>query len=274
MKPLQHLIHEPKNGSVVGNLGMVGFRAACHRGRRQPPDQPASHRHTGRGVRAHGIGHSANGAHRSDPDVSDNAAIRRGRDRRLPRLRPALGGRMTSEPLLARRLLEAVGDPEAPRTVADEAAAELPEVSVRLGVPPSRALPIETFEGMRADDLSPAAWLYLLEYRNAEEPEIPADVLEALFLEYSNAAVRFRLVRGALGQPRTRARYTAALEKQVEPENIATRPESWPKQRLDALHARRGRGIDREASIETSVPRRTPSRTTAAGGGESRWELP
>ena len=144
---------------------------------------------------------------------------------------------MTSELLLARRLLEAVVDPDAPRTVADEAAAELAELSVRLGVPPGRALPIETFEGMRADDLSPAAWLYLLESGNAEEPEIPVDILEALFLECSDAAIRFRLVRGALGHPRTRARYIAALERQPEPENIATLPESWPKQRLDALQS-------------------------------------
>ena len=144
---------------------------------------------------------------------------------------------MTSELLLARRLLEAVVDPDAPRTVADEAAAELAEVSVRLGVPAGRALPIETFEGMRADDLSPAAWLYLLENGNAEEPEIPVDILEALFLECSDTAVRFRLVRGALGQPRTRARYVDALEMQPEPENIATLPESWPKQRLDTLES-------------------------------------
>ena len=85
------------------------------------------------------------------------------------------------------------------------------EVSVRLGVPPGSALPIETFEGMRADDLSPAAWLYLLESVNAEELEIPGDILKAIFLECSDAAIRFRLVRGALGQPRTHARYVAAL---------------------------------------------------------------
>ena len=144
---------------------------------------------------------------------------------------------MTSELLLARRLLEAVVNPEAPRTVAEEAAAELAEVSDRLGVPPGRALPIETFEGMRVDDLSPAAWLYLLDSGNAEELEIPADILQAVFLQSSDAAIRFRLVNGALGQPRTRARYIAALEKQPEPENIATLPESWPKQRLDALQS-------------------------------------
>ena len=119
--------------------------------------------------------------------------------------------------------------------MADEAAAEMAEVSVRLGVPPGSALPIETFEGMRADDLSPAAWLYLLESVNAEELEIPGDILEAIFLECSDAAIRFRLVRGALGQPRTHARYVAALRVHPEPVNIAMLPASWPKQRLDML---------------------------------------
>jgi len=144
---------------------------------------------------------------------------------------------MTSELLLARRLLEAVVDPDSPRTVGDEAAAELAEVSIRLDVSPGRALPIETFEGMRADDLSPAAWLYLLENGDADEPEIPVDILEALFLECSDAAIRFRLVRGVLGHPRTRSRYIAALEEQPEPENISTLPDSWPKQRLDTLQS-------------------------------------
>lgn len=144
---------------------------------------------------------------------------------------------MNFELLLARRLIEAVVDPDAPRTVADEAAAELAEVSVRLGVSPSRALAIETYDGMRPNDLSHAAWLYFLENSDADEPEIPADILEALFLECSDAAIRFRLVRGALGHPRTRARYIAALEEQPEPENIATLPDSWPKKRLDALQS-------------------------------------
>ena len=154
---------------------------------------------------------------------------------------------MTSELLLARRLLEAVAGPEEPRMAADEAAAELAEVSVRLGVPPRRGLFIETFEGMTADDLSPAAWLYLLESGNAEELEIPADILEAIFLECSDVAIRFRLVRGSLGQPRTHMRYDDALLEQPEPENIATFPESWPKQRLETLQ------ILAETSPETNV---------------------
>ena len=143
---------------------------------------------------------------------------------------------MTLELLLARRLLEAVVDLDGPQTLADEAAVELAEVGVRLGVPPGRVLPIETFVGMRADDLSPAAWLYLLEGRvNEEELEIPADILEAIFFECSDAATRFRLVRGALGQPWTRARYAAALRMHPEPENVEMLPESWPKQHLDKL---------------------------------------
>ena len=139
---------------------------------------------------------------------------------------------MTRELLLARRLLEAVVDLNAPRALADEAAVELAEVGVRLDVPPGRVLPIETFEGMRADDLSPAAWLYLLEGISAEDLEIPADILEAIFLECSDTATRFRLVRGALGQPRTRALYAAALRLHPEPENAEVLPESWPKRRL------------------------------------------
>lgn len=142
---------------------------------------------------------------------------------------------MTSKLLLARRLLEAVADPDRPRTMADEAAAELAEVSVRLGVMPSRTLLIETFEGMRVDDLSPTAWLYVLESGNSEELEIPADILEALFLECSDCAIRFRLVKGSLSQPRTVERYVAALERQPEPENIVLLPESWPKLRLETL---------------------------------------
>ena len=142
---------------------------------------------------------------------------------------------MTLELLLARRLLEAVVDLDAPGTLSDEAAVELTEVSVRLGVPHGRVPPIETFQGMRAGDLSPAVWLYLLEGVNAEELEIPAEILEAVFIECSDAIVRFRLVRGALGQPRTRARYAAALRMFPEPENIEMLPESWPKQHLDKL---------------------------------------
>ena len=162
---------------------------------------------------------------------------------------------MTSELLLARRLLEAVVDPDAPPTVADEAAAELAEVNVRLGLPPGRTLSIETFDGMRADDMSPAAWLYLLENGDAEEPEIPVDVLETLFIEYSDAAIQFRLVRGALGHPRTRARYTAALEEQPEPENIATLPESWPKHRLDALQslAETLKGVEAQDALQEFI---------------------
>lgn len=144
---------------------------------------------------------------------------------------------MTFELLLARRLLEAVVDPDASRQAAEEAAAELIEVNARVGVPPGRPLRVETFEGMRADDLSPAAWLYLLENRHNEEPEIPAEILEAVFLEYSDAAVRFRLVSGALGQPQTRARYAVALEKDPSPDSIATLPDSWPKRRVEALAA-------------------------------------
>lgn len=144
---------------------------------------------------------------------------------------------MTYELLLARRLLEAVADPDAPQAAAEEAVAELVEANIRHGVAPGRTILIPTFEGMGPQDLSPAAWLYLLENRTSEEPEIPADILEAIYLEYSDAAVRFRLVSGALSQPQTRARYAEALEKQPERDSIAELPDSWPKQRVETLQS-------------------------------------
>ncbi|MET0529811.1 MAG: hypothetical protein ABW003_16010 [Microvirga sp.] len=144
---------------------------------------------------------------------------------------------MTYELLLARRLLEAVADPDAPQAAAEEAVAELVEANARHGVMPGRTIPIPTFEGMRPQDLSPAAWLYLLENRISEEPEIPVDILEAIYLEYGDAVVRFRLVSCALSQPQTRARYAEALDEQPEPDSIAKLPDSWPKRRVETLQS-------------------------------------
>lgn len=143
---------------------------------------------------------------------------------------------MSREILLARRLLEAVVDPDAPLMAAEEAGVELAEVSARLEMAAGR-LPIDTFEGLKAEDLSPSAWLLLLEGRGEGEPEVPSEVLDDLFLEYSDAAIRFRLVQGALAQPKTQRRYSDALKAQPEPSSIAGLPDSWPKQRLNALEA-------------------------------------
>ena len=68
---------------------------------------------------------------------------------------------MTFELLLARRLLEAAADPYAPPRESDEAAGELAEVSARRGE--GHALRVASYEGLRPDDLSPTAWLLVLE---------------------------------------------------------------------------------------------------------------
>ena len=68
---------------------------------------------------------------------------------------------MILELILARRLLEAAADPYAPPRESEEAAAELAEVAMRRGQ--GRALTITGYEGLRADDLSPMAWLLVLE---------------------------------------------------------------------------------------------------------------
>ncbi|HEY5793677.1 MAG TPA: hypothetical protein VIU82_01580 [Bosea sp. (in: a-proteobacteria)] len=141
---------------------------------------------------------------------------------------------MTREILLARRLLEAVVDPDAPLAAVEAAGVELAEVSLRLGRPGGR-LPVDTFEGLAAEDLSLSAWLLLLEGCAAGEPEMPHAILEALYLGYSDAALRFRLVQGALAHPDTRERYSAALKSQPEPDSIEYLPDSWPRQRLAAL---------------------------------------
>ncbi len=85
---------------------------------------------------------------------------------------------MTSQLLLARRLLEAVVDPDTSARESDEAAIELAEVRARIGVAAGRTLSIDTFEGMEPDDLSPFAWLYLLENQAKDGPEVPIDILE------------------------------------------------------------------------------------------------
>jgi hypothetical protein len=120
---------------------------------------------------------------------------------------------MIREILLARRLLEAVSDPDAPQWSVDEAGAELAEISARVGKPDGSPIDIDSFEGLRPDDLSPPAWLLLLEGRGEGDPEIPVDILEALFLEIQDPIIRFRLVRGALGQPDTYRRYLEAVER-------------------------------------------------------------
>ncbi len=107
---------------------------------------------------------------------------------------------MSRDLLLARRLFEAVADPNADRQSAEEAGSELVEILGRINAGPGRGVPVTSFEDMRVGDLSPHAWLLLLESRPPGEPQIPSSVLDSLFLNHADPAIRFRLVSGALTQ--------------------------------------------------------------------------
>lgn len=142
---------------------------------------------------------------------------------------------MTRDILLARRLLEAVADPDASVAEADGAGIELAELSARLDLPAGRLFSGATFDGLKPQDLSPAAWLLLLETRRDGDPEVPPDILEALFLDYSDVTIRFRLVQGALAQPDVRRRHSEISG--VAAVTLGALPQSWPKQRLQMLEA-------------------------------------
>lgn len=158
---------------------------------------------------------------------------------------------MTSELLLSRRLLEALVDPDASRAESDGAGIEFAELAARLGVEPGRTLPIETFDGMESDDLSPSAWLYLLENRAKEEPEVPIPILHDLFMEHSDPAVRFRLIRGALSQPRVR---NVHLDTPIG-STLKEMPDSFPRQQIEMLTelALEGEGTMREEAARALV---------------------
>ncbi len=162
---------------------------------------------------------------------------------------------MTRELLLARRLLEAVADPDASTVEAEQAGVEMAELLARLGVEPGRLFAIETFEGLQAQDFSPSAWLYLLETLPKDQPEIPEEILDRLYLDYSDPALRFRLVRGALTQPRTRRAYEDALRRTPYPAGEGRLPPSWPRLRI--------RKIAADAVAVDSSLDETGSRTTA-----------
>ena len=72
---------------------------------------------------------------------------------------------MTRELLLARGLIEALVDADASRDAAHGAAMEFAEIAARLEFEEGRTVPIETFEMLTAEDLTPSAWLYPLENR-------------------------------------------------------------------------------------------------------------
>ena len=144
---------------------------------------------------------------------------------------------MSRDLLLARRLFEAVADPNADRQSTENAGSELVEVLSRIGVGPGRSIPVRSFEGMRADDLSPHAWLLLLESRPADEPKIPSVVMNQLFLNNADPVIRFRLVSGALTQaqdgPTKSFEWLAGDEYETLPLNDF--PPTWTRDFLLAL---------------------------------------
>lgn len=102
--------------------------------------------------------------------------------------------------LFGRRLFEAVADPNADRRSTENAGSELNEALSRIGVRPGRGIPVSSFEGIRADDLSPHAWLLVLESRSAGEVKIPTAILDEIFWTNAEPSIRFRLVSGGLAQ--------------------------------------------------------------------------
>lgn len=145
---------------------------------------------------------------------------------------------MSRDIFLARRLLEAIADPDASMAEVDGAGIELAELGARLDLPEGHLFSGTSLKDLKPHDLSPAAWLLLLESRREGDPEVPPEILETLFLEYSDVTIRFRLVQGALAQPDIRHRYAETSD--VEPETIERLPDSWPKRRLHRLEALAG----------------------------------
>lgn len=139
------------------------------------------------------------------------------------------------EILLARRLLEAAVDPEMPRALAEEAGAELAEIASRNGEGAHGSLPLGNLAGLKSDDLSPLVWLLLLDGRRAGDAEVPPEILETLFLDSHDPAIRFRLVSGALAQPGATESYEGTLDADFAPERIEDLPVTWPWKRLDRI---------------------------------------
>lgn len=142
---------------------------------------------------------------------------------------------MTLEILLARRLIEAAVNPEAPITLVEEAGAELAEIISRVAEGSLRSLPFGKLDGLKADDLSPLAWLLLLDGRRAGDDEVSPEILETLFLNSHDPAIRFRLVSGALAQLGEATSYKGSLGADFAPESIEDLPVTWPWLRLDRI---------------------------------------
>src|SRR5579871_2721216 len=143
---------------------------------------------------------------------------------------------MMLELLLARRLIEAAADPYAPPQESEDAAGELAEVSARRGE--GRALRVSRFEGLRADDLSPIAWLLVLESLGDDDIDLPFSILDALYDTIEDEVVRLRLVSVSLSHLQVRRRYEGALEVNPAPQSIEFLPDSWPRQRIQVIRSR------------------------------------
>jgi hypothetical protein len=148
-----------------------------------------------------------------------------------------MGGRMSRELFLAKSLIEAASDPYAPPSESENAAGELSAFSTRFGTAEKRGYPVDVghFERIRADDLSPVAWLLLLENAELGDPVIPDHIVDQLFGTVEDEVVRLRLVSAVLGHPRVRQEYERALESDPAPIDLVKLPDWWPKQRLMRL---------------------------------------
>lgn len=142
---------------------------------------------------------------------------------------------MTLKILLARRLIEACVNPESPRALVEEAGAELAEIASREFEGAPHPLPFSKLDGLKPDDLSPLAWLLLLEGRRTGDDEVSPEILETLFLDSHDPAIRFRLVSGALAQLGEAASYKDYMDVDFAPERIEGLPVTWPWRRLDRI---------------------------------------
>lgn len=148
---------------------------------------------------------------------------------------------MSRELLLARRLIEAAVDPYASPVESEGAASEIAAFAARSGAREKGGYPVnvEHFERIGANDLSPMAWLLLLENAERNDPMVPSEILEQLFQSVVDEVIRLRLVSGSLGHPKIIQAYKVALERDPSPVEVSNLPDCWPKQRLLQLAALR-----------------------------------
>lgn len=157
---------------------------------------------------------------------------------------------MSRELLLARRLFEAAADPDADRQSAEDAAFELAQVFGRTEVPAGRGLPVASFAEMTADDLSPHAWLLLLESRRPGEAGIPNAILDSVFVENADPVIRFRLVSGALRQDGPGKSMDWLIGEGDSPISLKDLPPTWPRDlMIDLANPEDGEGTARAAIL-------------------------